>query len=232
MIPIYLYTFLFLILLITVTKTHQVYEGIIVKNKNPINGLRAILAILVMYSHTYKELYVNSDMEWIYTQKQYFEYIGWGNQAINAGKIGVAIFFMISGYLFYSLLNKEKFNSTLFFKQRLKRIFPLYFFVISFCVLYNFIVLSNINVLDIILPYIKWILFFGEDSTLKLMSMTSGVEWTLKIEILMYLTIPTLFYTFHNLHNKIIKHLLIIFAILFVFLIGYVLRIYFEFYID
>ncbi|EPK9977846.1 acyltransferase family protein [Acinetobacter baumannii] len=233
MIPIYLYVFIFLILLIPFCATkHQSYEGIIVKNKNPINGLRAILATVVMYSHTYKDLYILTGKSWTYTQDQYFEYIGWGNQALNAGKIGVAIFFMISGYLFYSLLNKSRFDGFLFLKHRLKRIFPLYFFVITFCFLYNFLVLTDLKISDAILPYIKWMLFFGDDSTLRFMGMTSGVEWTLKLEILMYLTIPFLFYFLHNVKNKLLKHIIIISSLLFIFILSYLLRIYFKFYID
>ncbi|WP_284085430.1 acyltransferase family protein [Acinetobacter nosocomialis] len=233
MIPIYLYTIVFFILFIPFCLSkYQVYECIIVKNQNPINGLRAILASIVMFSHTYKDLFIHTGNEWMYTQGKYFEYIGWGNQALNAGKIGVAIFFMISGYLFYSLLEKARFDSFLFLKQRLKRIFPLYFFVITFCVFYNYIALSELKLSDIILPYIKWILFFGDDSTLKLMGMTGGVEWTLKIEILMYLTIPVLFLLFHKLKNKLQKHILIICSVLLVFFISYILRLYFEFYLD
>lgn len=233
MIPIYLYTLIFIILIIPFCASkHQVYEGIVVKNKNPINGLRTILATVVMYSHTYKDLYVFNGERWTYTQDQYFEFIGWGNQALNAGKIGVAIFFMISGYLFYSLLNKVKFDSISFIKQRFKRIFPLYFSVITFCVIYNFLILKDLSISEVILPYIKWILFFGDDSTLKLMGMTSGVEWTLKLEILMYLTIPFLFYCLHNIKNNLLKHILIAFSLILIFLISYTLRIYFKFYVD
>ncbi|MGL2982989.1 acyltransferase [Acinetobacter baumannii] len=233
MISISLFTLAFFLIFFSFTiKTNHHYELFEVKNKNPINGLRAILASVVMYSHAYKELYIYEGKQWLYTQNEYFEYLGWGNQALNAGKIGVAIFFMISGYLFYSLLNKERLDIISFLKQRIKRIFPLYFFVISFCVSYNFITLSELKFNEIIIPYIKWIIFWGDDSTLKLMNMTGGVEWTLKVEILMYLTIPFLFYLFHKVRSVFLKHILIILSGVFIFLISCIFRIYYEFYID
>ncbi|MDH2600848.1 acyltransferase [Acinetobacter baumannii] len=233
MIDIYYYTILFFILFLSfINRRNYILDNIQVRHKNPINGLRAILASVVMYSHVYKELYIYEGKHWLYTQNEYFEYYGWGNQALNAGKIGVAIFFMISGYLFYSLLNREKLNKLEFLKQRAKRIFPLYFFVITFCFLFNIYSLPNLDVKVSLLEYIKWLLFFGDDSILEFMGMTSGVEWTLKLEILMYLTIPILFYIFHNFQNKVLKHFAIVLSILCLFLLGYILRTYLNFYID
>ncbi|HFF2644318.1 acyltransferase [Acinetobacter nosocomialis] len=231
MISIYLYLPIFLLLFLTfLPRNLGTLETIKVKNKNPLNGLRAILASIVMYSHTYKELYVHSGNDWLYTQSQYFQYFGFGNQAINGGKIGVAIFFMISGYLFYSLLNKSNFDSFKFLKQRFKRIFPLYFFIITFCFLYNYKFFNSLSLLDKTIEYFKFLIFFGDNTNIT--KMTSGVEWSLKLEILMYFTIPVLFYLFHNVKNKISKHILIFASVIAVFLISYITRMYFEFYID
>ncbi len=231
MISIYLYLPIFLLLFLTfLPRKLSTLETIKVKNKNPLNGLRAILASIVMYSHTYKELYVHSGNDWLYTQSQYFQYFGFGNQAINGGKIGVAIFFMISGYLFYSLLNKSSFDSFKFLKQRFKRIFPLYFFIITFCFLYNYKFFNSLSLLDKTFEYFKFLIFFGDNTNIT--KMTSGVEWSLKLEILMYFTIPVLFYLFHNVKNKISKHILIFMSVIAVFLISYIIRMYFEFYID
>lgn len=231
MISIYLYLPIFLLLFLTfLPRKLSTLETIKVKNKNPLNGLRAILASIVMYSHTYKELYVHSGNDWLYTQSQYFQYLGFGNQAINGGKIGVAIFFMISGYLFYSLLNKSSFDSIKFLKQRFKRIFPLYFFIVTFCFMYNFNYFNNLDFFIKTFEYFKFLIFFGDNT--KITQMTSGVEWSLKLEILMYFTIPVLFYLFHNVKNKISKHILIFMSVIAVFLISYIIRMYFEFYID
>lgn len=80
---------------------------IILKNQNSINGIRGLLASLVMFSHLFKDLTLYQGIKWKY-DKDYYQIIGWGNQALNTGKIGVAIFFMISGYLFYQLLLKQE----------------------------------------------------------------------------------------------------------------------------
>ena len=87
MIDITIYILVFIILMVPfLARKGHVYDNIYVKNKNPINGLRAFLASIVMYSHTYKEIYVHSGNELPYTQSQYFQYIGFGNQAINGAK--------------------------------------------------------------------------------------------------------------------------------------------------
>lgn len=111
-------------------------DKIVLKNQNSINGIRGLLASLVMFSHLFKDLTLYQDIKWKY-DKDYFEMVGWGNQALNTGKIGVAIFFMISGYLFYRLIlqQEKKLSLKKFFYNRFTRIYPLYFFAILFCTL-------------------------------------------------------------------------------------------------
>ena len=96
--------------------------------------------------------------------------------------------------------------------------------------MYNFNYFNNLDFFNKSFEYFKFLIFFGDDTNIT--QMTSGVEWSLKLEILMYLTIPFLFYVFHRFKNKLIKHILILISVIFVFLISYILRIYFEFYID
>ena len=58
-----------------------------------------------------------------------------GFKIFPGGFIGVDIFFVISGYLISKILFKEiekkgKINLSLFYEKRIRRIFPLYFFII------------------------------------------------------------------------------------------------------
>lgn len=207
------------------------YDQLHVKNENAINGIRGILASLVMFSHTFKDIYIYLGNEWIYN-KDYFKLLSFGNQATNAGKIGVAIFFMISGYLFYRLLDKNTLNVKSFFKNRFLRIYPLYASVVTFCILYIFLTnQSNFSVGNL-LEIAKWYLFLGQYEIINVVEMTSGVEWTLKLEILMYISIPILFLLFSKTKNKILRHGFIIGSILALFVLGFLLRIYGKVYID
>lgn len=207
------------------------YDQLNVKNDNAINGVRGILASLVMFSHVFKELYIYLGNQWVY-DKNYFELLSFGNQATNTGKIGVAIFFMISGYLFYRLLDKNKLDIKGFFANRFYRIYPLYAFVISICVLYIFLTGEEaINLLNL-WETLKWYAFLGQYDEINIVEMTSGVEWTLKLEILMYTSIPVLFFLFSKTKNKIARHGFIIASILILFALGFLLRIYGKVYID
>lgn len=207
------------------------YEAIPIKNNNPINGIRGILASLVMFSHAFKDFYIYIGNPWIF-DKNYFDLLGYGNQATNTGKIGVAIFFMISGYLFYRLLNGPSFNLKKFIKNRFLRIFPLYAFVVSFCIIIGLIISDQTLDWGILVGIAKWYTFFGSYDVLNIATMTKGVEWTLKLEILLYASIPILFYLFQKINNQAIRHLLILGSILSIFIAGFLLRIYGKVYID
>lgn len=206
---------------------------IILKNQNSINGVRGLLASLVMFSHLFKDLTLYQGIKWKY-DKNYYELIGWGNQALNTGKIGVAIFFMISGYLFYRLLLKQenKLNIKKFFYNRFTRIYPLYFFAISFCILYLLTTTQYNLDFQILEKLLSWFLFLGPYDGLRIVDMTHGVEWTLKLEILLYISIPILFYIFSKIQNLYLRHFFIISSIVTIFIIGYILRVYGKVYID
>ncbi|WP_447412097.1 acyltransferase family protein [Acinetobacter baumannii] len=207
------------------------YEAIPIKNNNPINGVRGILASLVMFSHAFKDFYIYIGNPWVF-DKDYFDLVGFGNQATNTGKIGVAIFFMISGYLFYKLLDGTTFNLKKFIKNRFLRIFPLYAFVVSFCIVVGLITTNQAFDWGLFVGIAKWYAFFGSYDVLNITAMTKGVEWTLKLEILLYASIPILFYLFRKIENKAIRHLLILGSIFSIFIAGFLLRIYGKVYID
>ncbi|MDX6038487.1 acyltransferase, partial [Acinetobacter baumannii] len=78
----------------------------------------------------------------------------------------------------------------------------------------------------------KWYIFFGSYDVLDIVAMTKGVEWTLKLEILLYTSIPVLFYLFKKIDNKALRHLLILGSILLIFILSFMLRIYGKVYID
>jgi peptidoglycan/LPS O-acetylase OafA/YrhL len=98
-----------------------------------LNGIRFIAALLVVISH-------------VGQFKPYFGYPDWGLEPTKIiGRLGVLLFFALSGFLItYLLLTEEKNFKKIsikdFYIRRVLRIWPLYFFVIivAFLILPNF----------------------------------------------------------------------------------------------
>jgi peptidoglycan/LPS O-acetylase OafA/YrhL len=90
-----------------------------------LDGVRAIAAFMVVISHIE------------YHKKDYgLPHLGFINLN-NLGKIGVTVFFSLSGFLITYLLLKEKhtyqkINFKAFYMRRILRIWPLYFLIVAF----------------------------------------------------------------------------------------------------
>ena len=91
------------------------------KYRPDIDGLRAVAVLLVVGFHAFPE--------WI-----------------HGGFIGVDIFFVISGYLISTIifenLEKNSFSFIDFYSRRIRRIFPALIFVLSFCFLMGWFLLT------------------------------------------------------------------------------------------
>lgn len=103
-----------------------------------LNGLRFLAALLVIVHHV----------------EQVKDLLGlennWNNPFVTtAGKLGVILFFVLSGFLItYLLLEEEKITNTIavkeFFMRRILRIWPLYYLVLVL----SFFVLPHVNFLN------------------------------------------------------------------------------------
>ncbi|MEG0929911.1 acyltransferase family protein, partial [Algoriella sp.] len=104
-----------------------------------LNALRAIAALLVLIHHTEQiKNSFNLDSFW---NVPFFNVIG---------KLGVVLFFVLSGFLItYLLLNEEKntnkINVKRFYFRRVLKIWPLYYFIIFL----SYFVFPYISVLSI-----------------------------------------------------------------------------------
>jgi len=197
-----------------------------------ITGLRGLLATMVIFSHFYMEVY-SSQHVWIYN-KDYFELFGFGNALVNFGKFGVAMFFMISGFLFYRMIDKQKIDIGKFFTSRIKRLAPLYFFVVSI-VLSSALLSGEVSdISNFALSSLRWMLFIGNYNIdgFNASRVTSGVEWTLRIEWLLYFSIPVLFMAKKRFPGKIFRYLSVLMSILIIFAIAVIIREYGHVYTD
>jgi peptidoglycan/LPS O-acetylase OafA/YrhL len=156
-----------------------------------IDGIRGFLALSVFFHHFIITYYWKVSGSWQRPPEDLFQ---------NLGKVGVAIFFMITGFLFFSrIVNQDQKISWLkLYKSRVFRIYPLYLFVltlISLVVFYNSDFVLNTSFSSVVKDYVRWGLFLG--GTINDFSETkqiiAGVDWTLKYEWLFYLSLPLLY---------------------------------------
>ena len=130
---------------------------------------------------------------------------------------GVPIFFTISGYLiFWSFNNNPNIKS--FFKNRFLRIYP----ALICCLIITIIALFIFKIIDWSVltnsSFYLWIIaqltFFQEFTPVILRGFGGGSSpnpllWTISVEMLLYISIPILYYTVKSL-NKINKSIVII----------------------
>lgn len=99
------------------------------KYRSDIDGLRALAVLLVVFYHA--------------------------KFPVSGGFVGVDVFFVISGFLITSIINKEinshTFTFSSFYKRRIKRLLPAYLFMLSVVTIYCFIYLMP----DDLVSYIK-----------------------------------------------------------------------------
>lgn len=196
-----------------------------------ISGLRAFLALAVLLSHSTHYLY-SLEKKWIY-DAHYKEFFGIGNIYLNLGKVGVLMFFMISGFLFYRLVYKESMNTGMFLKKRILRIVPAYWFsmiliIITGCFYYK----VNYNISSLI-ELLRWAFFIGDHSIggISTADINAGVDWTLKIEWILYLSLPVLFFMTRK-KSKRHKDLSILISIIIIFALAFMIRLYAGIYTD
>ncbi len=96
-----------------------------------LDGLRFFAALLVFFSHAFN---LHREQWGTFSQSSTFDFIA---KTASYGHIGVGIFFVLSGFLIFSLFFRElERNGQIqwkhFFVRRILRIWPLYFVVILF----------------------------------------------------------------------------------------------------
>lgn len=158
-----------------------------------IDGLRGVLAVGVLVHH--------SSMAYEYFTVGKFQ-SGPNPLLYHFGKSSVALFFMITGFLFTNIALKNEVNWSSFFKSRIKRLAPLYTLVVSIIFIIVLIIDNfelHVSWQKYVVDYFRWLSFviFGrppingmKDSEL----LIAGVNWSLKFEVIFYIVVvPIIF---------------------------------------
>ncbi len=157
-----------------------------------LEGLRGFAAFIVIIHH-----YVNWIVQNIYPHSMAYGFL---QLTGHLGSSGVALFFTISGYLIHSISMERPQPYFEFIKKRLRRIYPLAFFCITFALIGKlalgqlFIpVITGVKWLDILCNYLFVPGVFPAPALYT-------VTWTLSYEMLFYITCPFIALLFKQLN--------------------------------
>lgn len=155
-----------------------------------LDGLRGFLALAVFFHHFMVTYYWKLHGRW--TPPPEHGYLNYGN-------VGVAMFFMLTGFLFVSkILQAEgRLDWCKLFESRIFRIFPLYLFAllaITLIVFHSTGYQLKSSPSELWKQYLQWFTFHGGTingfwNTRKIIA---SVDWTLKYEWAFYLALPLL----------------------------------------
>lgn len=168
--------------------------------KNNFDLLRFLFAGTVCLVHAYS-LADFSELDWI----------------VNTLSSGMAVkaFFVVSGFLiFMSFERSSSFSS--YINKRIRRIYPAYFTVIMLCAI-SFAAVSSNNIFDYYfsLTWLKYVIanlvflnFFQHTlpGVFEFHKLTAvdGALWTLKIEVMFYLSVPVFVWLFRKFSPLVI----------------------------
>lgn len=169
-----------------------------------IDGLRGYLALMVAVHHFYIFYQWRIGGEWKEPSLVFFN---------NLGVFAVAVFFMITGFLFIGKIDKASFFNNFDFvgliKSRLYRILPLYFFAASITIFISLYITGFTLKVDsglFIKQVLRWFLFVGDsiNGYSEAKRITAGVTWTLRYEWFFYLSLFFVYFISKNRYALVI----------------------------
>lgn len=155
-----------------------------------LDGLRGILALSVFFHHSMITYFYYITGQWQIPPSGFYTLLG---------QLSVPLFFMITGFLFWSKILESEINIKKFFIRRIQRIFPLYIFTTLSVILIVFIV-SNFTLYSdfksLLIQISQWFSFtflgMPDINGFKDTFTIESVYWTLKWEWLFYFSLPLL----------------------------------------
>lgn len=160
-----------------------------------LDGLRGFLALAVFFHHFAITHQWKQTGRWTAPPQPEFE---------NFGKVGVALFFMITGYLFTAkVMGKGPVNWARLYRSRAYRIVPLYllaFLSIAFIVAWNTGFELRVSGPRLLLDLGRWVMFHGAtmNGFADTRTFIAGVDWTLRHEWAFYLALPATQWVIHR----------------------------------
>jgi peptidoglycan/LPS O-acetylase OafA/YrhL len=156
----------------------------------PLDGLRGVLALSVFFHHSMITYFYYTTGQWQIPPSGFYTLLG---------QLSVPLFFMITGFLFWSKILESEIDIKKFFLRRIQRIVPLYIFT-TLSVILIVLIASDFNLhsdfKSLLIQVIRWFSFtflgtpdingFKDTFTIE------SVYWTLKWEWIFYFSLPIL----------------------------------------
>ena len=203
------------------------------KNRySAIDGIRGLLAMGVFIHHCVITWFFIHGKPWQAPPSIFY---------VEIGQVAVALFFMITAFLFFGRIldQKNNFEWGRFFVSRLFRIYPLYLMVISIVAL---VVMTasgfhlNESIWTITKEILKWAFDFSSldiNALAQTFLITAGVQWTLLHEFQFYaIILPVIWLFMFNLSRKITAINVAILALLLVAIINPLQLFHFDFNVE
>ncbi len=154
---------------------------------SPLDALRGILASSVICHHMVVTFFWKTEGDWVPPESAVLN---------NLGAVPVALFFMITGFLFFGKVYQRKPDFKDILRSRILRIMPLYILIVAFVVLLSLFETGFVPARAALVgkELFKWMVFSGgsfngfADSNI----MTAGAHWTLRYEWIFYLALPVI----------------------------------------
>ncbi|EZP77633.1 acyltransferase [Parageobacillus genomosp. 1] len=181
------------------------------KNSNDrllwLDSLRGIAALMVAIFHFW--MYARLQVKDENSVDKFFEFFTY--DYFDIGKIGVVLFFAISGFIIpYSLFRYKDNHMVRFIMSRFFRLYPVYWVSILLVLL---LINDHPNMFNVIANITMFQKFIGQPDLL-------GVYWTLQIELIFYFICAALFIT-----KLLQKHTTIYFSAYFFICVAFVLSV-------
>jgi len=194
------------------------------KKYEVVDSLRGYLALFVFFHHFIITYYWKTTGLWLRPTSDFQN---------NLGLVSVALFFMITGFLFVDKLleNKnEKYKAQYwldFYIKRILRIVPLYVF--SLFILFLFVAIQsdfvlNVDFASLLRSITKWFLFAGGgvNEYIDTRRIIAGVDWTLKYEWFFYFSLLPMSFILKSKFSSVA----LILAILSLFIYPEIIRLF------
>ncbi len=189
-----------------------------------IDGLRGYLAFFVFLHHSSVYCFFLPTWNWAAPPSNLFTHFG---------QTSVSLFFMVTGFLFFSKLieaREKKIDWLHFFVSRFLRLYPLYIFVLVavFFIAFTMTDLKLFEPLSNVMTEAKhWLLFAMYDNPnintyVETNGIMASVIWSIKYEWLFYFSLPALGLIFFKQRPSIVTLLLSCFIVFSFFYFTYI----------
>lgn len=161
----------------------------------PLESLRGILAMSVLFSHAVVTYFFFRSSVWTPPPSPFYTFLGSG---------AVTLFFFLSGFLFWSkcLAHDGVGNYGNFLLGRVRRLIPAYYVSVAVVVLVAFAKMRftlAVPFTTLLGEITRWLIFVPThdiDGFSQAIVINASVVWTLMFEVIFYLLLPLMFWVF------------------------------------